>query len=203
MTTGFHRSRGGGAHAHLEQVEAAMLGSLAAQVVELLRDGAGAPDADAADPLASLVGLGASGPLPPSDDPVLARLFPDAYVDDEQEASDFRRYTEPGLREAKIAHATAVLASLGHLGGAGGAAGELGGTEGDDAGVDVELDGGGVDSWLRCLTDLRLALGTRLEVEQDDERRWEGLPDDDPAKAMHDVYDWLAFVQETLLRTLR
>jgi len=73
---------------------------------------------------------------------------------------------------------------------------------GDSAGVDVELDAAGVDVWLRCLTDVRLALGTRLEVDEDDEVRWELLGDDDPAKAMHDVYDWLGFVQETLLRSL-
>ncbi len=191
MTTGFRRSRGGGARAHLDDVEARMVASLAAQVVELLRDGVAAPDDDAADPLTALVGLGASGPLPTPDDPVVARLLPDAYADDESEAADFRRHTEPGLRDRKVANASAVIASLGDT------------DEGGGAGVDVDLDAAGVDAWLRCLTDVRLALGTRLGVDQDDDERWEQMPDDDPGKAMHDVYDWLGFVQETLLRTLR
>jgi len=204
VTTGFHRSRGGGAHAHFEDVEARMVASMAAQIVELLRDGAPAPAsrADAGDPLAEAVGLGASGPLPHPDDPVVARLLPDAYLDDAADASDFRRYTEPGLRDRKAANAAAVIASLAEAGTdlAGGL--DAPGSVGDSAGVDVELDAAGVDVWLRCLTDVRLALGTRLEVDEDDEVRWELLGDDDPAKAMHDVYDWLGFVQETLLRSL-
>lgn len=202
MTTGFHRSRGGGAHASFAEVEARMVASLAAQVVELLRDGGstaaatGESGEDAGDPLAALVGLGAGGPLGRPDDPVLARLLPDAYPDDESEADDFRRYTEPGLRDRKAANASAVVASLTEAGE------DLGSGEGSDE-VDVDLDAAGVEAWLRCLTDIRLALGTRLEVADDDEDRWARLPDDDPAKAMHEVYDWLAFLQETLLHTLR
>lgn len=230
MTTGFRRSRGGGAHAHFEDVEARMLASLAAQVVELLRDGAARPgavaeDPDAVDPLATLVGLGADGPLPRPDDPVLARLLPDGYGDDQSEAADaadFRRYTEPGLRDLKATNAATVVTSLlesgADLSGLGSERrsddpGDPGDPDDPDdpgdggperaTGVDVELDADAVDGWLRCLTDIRLALGTRLGVEQDDEERWAQLPDDDPDKAMHEVYDWLAFVQETLLRTLR
>ncbi|CAN5888976.1 DUF2017 domain-containing protein [soil metagenome] len=204
MTTGFQRSRGGGAHAHFEDVEARMVASMAAQIVELLRDSApsAAAGGDDTDPLASVVGLGADAPLPRPDDPVLARLLPDAYRDDEAEASDFRRYTEPGLRDQKASNAAAVIASLSEAGADLDVAGPAGGAAGG-AGVDVELDADGVDAWLRCLTDVRLALGTRLEVAEDDEARWEQLPDEDPAKAMHDVYDWLGFVQETLLRALR
>ena len=217
MTTGFERTRGGGAHAHFEDVEARMLASLAAQVVELVRNGAAQPgvvdeDPDAGDPLAALVGMGADSPLARPDDPALARLLPDGYSGDESEATDaadFRRYTEPGLRELKASNAATVITSLLEAGadltGLGSEPREDDGSEdaGQSAGVDVELDAAEVDGWLRCLTDIRLALGTRLGVEQDDDERWEQLPDDDPDKAMHEVYDWLAFVQETLLRILR
>ncbi|MDQ3664112.1 MAG: DUF2017 domain-containing protein, partial [Actinomycetota bacterium] len=139
-----------------------------------------------------------------------ARLLPDGYGGDESEATDaadFRRYTEPGLRELKATNAANLITSLleagADLSGLGGDPTDAPGTDDEPAGVDVELDADAVDGWLRCLTDIRLALGTRLGVEQDDDERWEQLPDDDPDKAMHDVYDWLAFVQETLLRTLR
>ena len=203
MTTGFHAVRGGRAHAHLDVVEARMVASLAAQVIELLRDEA-APAADdqggGEDPLAVLVGLGADGPLPKPDDPVLARLLPDAYSDDAGEAADFRRYTEPGLRDRKAANAATVIGSLVEAGADLGAEPE---PQDAPGGVDVELDRAGVEAWLRCLTDLRLALGTRLGVAEGDEELWERQPDDDPAKAMHDVYDWLGFVQETLVRTRR
>ena len=60
-----------------------------------------------------------------------------------------------------------------------------------------------MQAWLRCLTDIRLAIGTRLEVAEGDDDRWDALPDDDPGKAMHDVYEWLGYVQETLVRSLR
>lgn len=215
MTTGFERTRGGGAHAHFEDVEARMLASLAAQVVELVRDGAAQPgvvgaDPDAGDPLAALVGMGADAPLARPDDPALARLLPDGYGADEAEATDaadFRRYTEPGLRELKATNAASLITSLleagADLSGLGSDQTDAPGTDEEPTGVDVELDADAVDGWLRCLTDIRLALGTRLGVEQDDDERWEQLPDDDPDKAMHEVYDWLAFVQETLLRTLR
>jgi hypothetical protein len=171
--------------------------SLAGQVVELLRDGV--PDPAVAgsddDPLDQLVGM--DGPMTRPDDPVLLRLLPDGYSDDEPGSDDasaeFRRYTERGLRDGKVANAQAVIASL-QVAGAD--------TATDDDPVDVELDADGVFSWLRCLTDLRLAIGTRLEVAEGDDDRWEAMADDDPAKAMHDVYDWLGFVQETLVRSM-
>ena len=46
------------------------------------------------------------------DDPVLARLLPDAYRDDPEASGEFRRYTEQGLRSGKAAAARTVLATL-------------------------------------------------------------------------------------------
>src|SRR5262249_11403403 len=54
--------------------------------------------------------------LPP-DDPVLARLLPDAYPDDPAAAGEFRRYTESGLRSDKVAAARTVLDTLSEGGG--------------------------------------------------------------------------------------
>ena len=42
-----------------------------------------------------------SGPTSAPEDPVLARLFPTAYPDDEEAAAEFRRFTEGGLRDGK------------------------------------------------------------------------------------------------------
>ncbi len=197
MTTGFSRARRGGAYARFDVAEATLLASLAGQVIELLLDGV--PDPSVAgsddDPLDQLVGL--DGPVTRPDDPVLKRLLPDGYSDgpgSEDANADFRRYTERGLRDGKVANAEAVIASLQVAGAE---------TADDDDPLDVELDAAGVQAWLRCLTDLRLAIGIRLEVAEGDDDRWETLPDDDPAKAMHDVYEWLGYVQETLVRSLR
>ena len=57
-------------------------------------------------------------------------------------------------------------------------------------------------AWLRCLNDLRLTLGTRLEVTEDFYERAEELNWDDPRYALYAVYDWLGLLQDTLVRSL-
>ena len=68
--------------------------------------------------------------------------------------------------------------------------------------IDVELDRPTAETWMRSFTDLRLALATRLGVEQDDDAYWESLPDEDPRAQAHDIYDWVGYLQETLVRAL-
>ncbi|MGI8612358.1 MAG: DUF2017 domain-containing protein [Nocardioidaceae bacterium] len=188
----FKSRRRGGAYAVLEQNEARLVANLAAQVVELLGDESST--AEVPDPLEVLADIGA-GPQQPPDDPVLQRLLPDAYRDDDESAAEFRRFTERGLRGAKVTNARTVIESL-----------VVGGMQdvtpepGDDGPVEVDLDAAQVQSWLRTLTDIRLALATRLGIE-DDEHDW-SHDRDDPAAGMHDIYDWLGFVQETLLAAI-
>jgi hypothetical protein len=57
-------------------------------------------------------------------------------------------------------------------------------------------------AWLRAINDLRLALGTRLGVEQDDYEVWEKLSDDDPRRITYDLYDWLGYLQSALLHNI-
>jgi Domain of unknown function (DUF2017) len=194
----FRGRRRGGAHAEFEQAEARLIANLAAQVAELLAGDAGA--ADQGDPLADMVDIDGSGQ--PPDDPVLRRLLPDAYRDDDEGASDFRRFTERGLREAKSHNAQVLIETLI----AGGMVEPLAADTESDAPaqpvVEVDLDADAVQAWLRALTDIRLALATRLGIEQDDEQRWSGLPDDDPESYVHDIYDWLGYVQETLVHAV-
>jgi Domain of unknown function (DUF2017) len=196
----FRGRRRGGAHAEFEQAEARLIANLAAQVAELVADDTGAAGKD--DPLADLVDLDGSGQ--PPEDPVLRRLLPDAYRDDEEGASDFRRFTERGLREGKAHNAQVVIESLISGGMAEPVAADA---EADSGGtaqpvVEVELTAEAAQSWLRALTDIRLALATRLGIEQDDEERWASLAEDDPASYVHDIYDWLGFVQETLVQAV-
>jgi hypothetical protein len=49
-----------------------------------------------------------------------------------------------------------------------------------------------VQSWLRTLTDLRLIVATRLQITEDGD---EGIGDE----VMLEVYEWLGYVQGTLL----
>ncbi|HET7328505.1 MAG TPA: DUF2017 domain-containing protein [Nocardioidaceae bacterium] len=173
-------------------LEADLLRTLVAQVVELIRDDAPAPSSD--DPLASLLQM--DGPVDPPDDPVLARLLPDAYRDDVESAGEFRRFTERGLRDQKADNGLVVLESLRDAGLPDEIAPE------DDLTVEVELMPEEVQAWLRTLTDVRIALATRLGVEDDDEDYWASLPEDEPRSYLHDIYDWLGFVQEALVHTL-
>lgn len=183
-----HR-RSGQVIANFSGFEADLLRNLASQLVELLRDEQPTPDDDV-DPLEAMFDF--SGPVDEPEDPVLLRLFPTAYADDPEAAGEFRRYTETTLREAKERTAMTMISSLEE----GGLPPEL---EDFDLVIDVELDAEEALAWLRGLTDLRLALAARLGVEDGDEEFWEALDDEDPRAATHDIYEWLGYLQETLV----
>lgn len=169
--------------------EADLLRSLAGQVVELLRNERAAP---LGDPLEELLDF--SGPTTEPEDPVLLRLFPTAY-DDEEAASDFRRFTEGTLRDSKSAAAGAIIDALED-------AGLPPVLDEDGLVIDVELTEPEAETWLRSFTDIRLALATRLGVEEGDEEFWYSLPDDDPRSQAHDIYEWIGYLQETLVLAL-
>ncbi|WP_030943627.1 DUF2017 domain-containing protein [Streptomyces sp. NRRL S-646] len=189
---------GGGAAVALDDVEISIIRSLAVQLLELIGPGPGedAPD----DPLAELF---AEGPSEPPKDPVLKRLFPDAYSDpegtpgpkeaEEQQAysAEFRRFTENDLRAAKRESALAVIRSLDAL------------TPAGDGGAILKLSPEESRQWLGALNDLRLAIGSRLEItDEDDTDLLYRLPDEDPRKPMVMAYLWLGGLQETLVSTL-
>lgn len=190
----FKRRRRGGIAATFEPGEAHLLASLAGQVVELLRDRNGADESDA-DPLAAQIGMG--GPSLPPEDPVLKRLLPDAYRDDEVDAGEFRRFTERSLTSAKVLNAETLIGSL--IDG-----GLSFGEPIDQASqpVEIELDEDEVQAWLRSLTDIRLSLAVRLGIENDEDAMLIGASDDESIVAMSEIYEWLGYVQETLIGSL-
>ncbi|MFF1838892.1 DUF2017 domain-containing protein [Streptomyces sp. NPDC058231] len=191
MAGHFEATPGGGAAVALDEVEIAILRSLAVQLLELI--GPGDEPAEDADPLAALF---AEGPSEPPADPALARLFPEAYGDKDSElraaSAEFRRFTENDLRTRKRDDALAVVRTLDAL------------PSGED-GIVLRLDAEECHNWLGSLNDLRLTIGTRLEVSDTDEGG-EGslyrLPDSDPRKPMVMAYLWLGALQETLVETL-
>ena len=192
MSDGFQPRRGGGAIATFSGFEADLLRSLASQLVELLRNETAAPTGGQ-DPLEQLLDF--SGPTTEPDDPVLARLFPTAYPDDEDAAGEFRRFTEGTLRDHKARGAIAIIEALEEAG----LPPEL---DEDRLTVDVELTEGEAVVWLKSFTDVRLALATRLGVEEGDEEYWYSLPDDDPRTHVHDIYEWVGYLQETLVQSI-
>ena len=191
---GFRARRRGGVTARFAASQANIIRALVSQVEELIagpagEDGAvpGAAGRGGAvpgplDDVAAL--LGNPGPAAPPDDPVLARLLPDAYRDDTEAAGEFRRFTEQELRSGKLAAAQTVLDTLPEDGGR------------------VELTEEDAQVWLRALNDVRLALGVRLEITEDTAQRSQDLDPADPRSAYLWVYDWLTYLQETLVRAL-
>ncbi len=166
----------------LDQVERALLATFARQMIEFVAPAPTDPDAD---PLEAFVGIDRATDTP--DDPVLARLFPDAYRDDPDASMEFRRFTERSLRDAKVASAAAVAAAL----------------EPDAEGPrDIEIDTVDVPAWLGFLNDTRLALGTRLEITEDSHDELAGLADDDPRVGPLHVYDWLTYLQDSMVQLL-
>ena len=174
--------------------EADLLRSLASQIVELLRNERAEPPTPSADPFEALMAE-FSGATTIPEDPVLARLFPTAYPDDEEASSDFRRFTEGGLRDGKAAASAHIIDTLEEAG----LPPEL--TE-DGLVIDVELSRPEAETWMRAFTDIRLALATRLGVEAGDEDYWHSLPDDDPRAQAHDIYEWVGYLQETVVEAL-
>ena len=113
---------------------------------------------------------------------MLARLFPSAYPEDEKAAEEFRRYTEATLRDGKRDAAT-VLETL--------------------APGRVTLTPEQAHAWLRALNDVRLALGVRLDVTEDrSDEEIARMPEDDPRYPAFITYDWLTYLQDTLVRAL-
>ena len=182
MAARFKRARGGKIAVSFAEHEAELLQAMLTDLDALLAslDDSKAPTPD---PLAAMVGIGTATAAP--EDPALARLFPDGYTDDEAASADFRRYTQVGLRDIRQARIATALASL----------------EAAAHGRQV-LDADTAQAWLGALNDLRLVLGERLGVTEDLEEMLAAIPEEDPRRAALGVYDWLGWVQETLVRAL-
>jgi hypothetical protein len=116
-----------------------------------------------------------------SGDPVIARLFPEGHRSDPEMAADYRELTESSLRSGKADDLATVRATLPSEGG------------------DVRLDPEQAAAWLRCTNDLRLALGTRLEITEDTEPPDEVTGEESQQLA---VYYWLTSVQGSLVDAL-
>jgi hypothetical protein len=191
--SGFQRHRRSGhVIATFSGFEADLLRSLAGQLVELLRNEAAVPPSPE-DSFEAMMDF--SGPTSEPEDPVLARLFPTAYQQDEEAAAEFRRFTEGALRDGKARGAAVIIDTLEEAG----LPPEL--TE-DGLTIDVEIEPPVAETWLRSFTDLRLALATRLEIEEGDEELWLAMPDEDPRAQAYDIYQWVGYLQETLVDAL-
>ncbi|HET9138099.1 DUF2017 domain-containing protein [Actinophytocola sp.] len=168
----------------IDRHEAAVLRGLVSQIDDILRARAAeAPN----DELAQLTGI-RTGPSSAPDDPILSRLLPDFHRLDESptdaevnSAGALRSLHEPALLDLKTGVAGVVLRTCPENGGR------------------IRLSLEHADAWLSAINDVRLALGTALDVTED---MPEELPADDPRAPHLGVYQWLTWMQESLVHAL-
>lgn len=188
----FDRTRSGGIVLHLTEVEADVLPSMVHQLSDLV--------ATREDHLADVRGEGTDpfavweasfsktatveDDAEDSDDPILRRLFPDAYVDDPEASYDFRRFTIAEQRREKVADCATVLEDLRLLS----VSGRVG--IADDR----------VDAWMRTLNNLRLVLAVTMGISDEiSASEAAEAPADDPRAMVHDYYSWLGWMLESLM----
>ena len=110
-------------------------------------------------------------------DPSLRRLFPPAY-DEEDDERGYRELMGDELLDGRLAALELVAETLDR----------------------DRLSAEEADTWLRALNDLRLVLGTRLDVQEDTFAT--ELRSDDPRAPALAVYAYLSWIQEQLVEAL-
>ena len=172
----------------LSDGDAAMLPLLAEQVAALLTDGA---DLGSGDSLEEMVEL-AQAPVDAPDDPAVQRLLPDAYSGDgpggetsDQLSQEFRRLMDGDLRREKAEALRTMQSDLAALG--------------RDSGGSLVLKADRAEVWLQALNDIRLVVGSRLDVTEDMSEVLRHLSADDPRVPLFVAYERLTWLQESLV----
>lgn len=102
-----------------------------------------------------------------SDNPNLQRLFPTAYSNDPEKDAGYQVLARSELIESRRTSLTTVIESI----------------------DDDEVDGETLDAWMRVVNDLRLVLGTNLNVGESED--WQPPTELEPVYA---VYQWLSLL---------
>ena len=105
-------------------------------------------------------------------DPTLRRLRQSAYEDDQEADGEFQELMQRELENGRRQALTLLVETASR----------------------ERLTADELDAWLRALTDLRLALGTRLEVTEDTYDR--DIDPRDPAAYELSVFAYLSWLQE-------
>ncbi len=117
-----------------------------------------------------------SPPVP--EDPALARLFPAGHADDPAAAAEFRRLTQGGLRDGKVADAERLRATVSA----------------------TALTVPDAETWLRAVNDVRLVLAARLGLREDGDA--EQLQRQGEGGQLLQLYGVLGLLQDDLLEAL-
>lgn len=164
--------------------EAALLRSLVKSLLDMLD---GRESSSPTDELEELTGMKTGHSKPPEDD-TMKRLLPDFYRPQtdhpagsgtaESLNSALRSLHEPTIIDAKREAAQRVLDTV------------------PAAGGKFEITEDDAHCWAAAVNDVRLALGTMLDIGPDGPDR---LPPEHPMAGHLDVYQWLTVLQEYLV----
>lgn len=113
-----------------------------------------------------------------SDDPALERLYPPAYVGDDERNAEYVRLVKGDLERRRLTSIDVMESTI-------------------DA---TRLDEEQLVAWMGALNDLRLVLGTRLDVSEDPLE--DQVAEDDPRAPAFALYGYLGFLQETVVAAL-
>jgi hypothetical protein len=114
----------------------------------------------------------------PTSDPAMARLYPPAYEDDPIRNLEFERMAGDDLTSQRLSSISAMEGSI-------------------DADLLSEEQ---LLSWLSVLNDLRLVLGTRLEITE--ETTEEDFAAGDPRASTFALYGYLTWLVDAIVRAL-
>jgi hypothetical protein len=114
----------------------------------------------------------------PTSDPAMARLYPPAYEDDPIRNLEFERMAGDDLTSQRLSSISAMEGSI-------------------DADLLSEEE---LLSWLGVLNDLRLVLGTRLEITE--ETTEEDFAASDPRASTFALYGYLTWLVDAIVRAL-
>ena len=112
------------------------------------------------------------------DDPALQRLFPPAYVSEAEHEAEYRKLMGGDLAASHVAALDVMEAT---------------------ANAD-ELDIDQLTAWMRALNEIRLVLGTRLDVSEEDD--WFDVDDADPRAPAYALYGYLGALQVDVVDAL-
>lgn len=111
-----------------------------------------------------------------TDDPSVRRLFPTAYNQDAERDREYQQLVRDELLESRLAALDTVEQTLSAQ----------------------TLDEQQLSGWLTALNDLRLVLGTRLDVSED----LNEVDGDDPDAPAYAVYDYLGYLVNEVVDAL-
>jgi hypothetical protein len=109
--------------------------------------------------------------LEQTNDPALRRLFPPAYVDDPEGEAEYRRLMGDDLLQGRHAALDTMAGTI----------------------DETDLDETQMTAWLSSLNDIRLVLGTQLDIQESDE------PLTTP---IHQLYYYLTALQDAVITAM-